>query len=186
MRNTHIGLRGRPAPPPDRARVMLVLVGDAASLSQLCGRPVRPWDQAFARSRAFSLDARLAAGSSPDGTRLIALRARRLVSLTRRQRLASDWDRLVRAARERPSAGRRAPLCRDRIVAAEPDIRQLELSLRSALPVPVRGVAMASHLLVDGTGPVYNRRAAVDLPTAVREAIRQMDPSAELLSGQPG
>lgn len=42
-------------------------------------------------------------------------------------------------------------------------------------PIDARGAAMASWLLRDGTGPLYNRRSPVDLGAAVREATRQME-----------
>lgn len=140
----------------------------------------RIWDRVLASSRATSLDERLAAGASPESGRLIALRARALVVPARRRRLASDWGRLVRAARERPAATH-VPLRRDRILAAEADIRELQRSLRASAPVPARGVAMASSLLADGAGPLYSTSPRVDLRAAVQEAIRQLDPSTALL-----
>jgi hypothetical protein len=147
-------------------------------------RQRRPWlwDPALTRIRATPLDRRLAAGTSPESGRLIALRARALVVPARRQRLASDWDRLVRIAREHPAtAAARVPLRRDRIVGAEADIRELQRALRASAPVPARGVALASTLLSDGAGPLYNRDAGVDLRTAVRAAIQHLDPSTALL-----
>jgi len=126
------------------------------------------------------LDARLAAGASPEGDVLIGLRARALVVPARRQRLASDWDRLLTAARDRPAAAH-VPLRRDRIVAAEADIRELQRSLRASAPVPARGVAIARSLLADGTGPVFNRNSRVDLRAAVQDAIQHLDPSTALL-----
>jgi hypothetical protein len=145
-------------------------------------RQHRPWlwDPALTRVRATLLDRRLAAGDPPESGRLIALRARALVVPARRQRLASDWERLVTIARERPAAAR-VPLRRDRIIAAEPDLRELQRSLRASAPVPARGVALASNLLADGAGPLYNRNSCVDLRVAVQEAIQYLDPSTALL-----
>jgi hypothetical protein len=140
----------------------------------------RLWDRALASSRATVLDSRLAAGDSPESDRLIALRARALVVPARRQQLASDWDRLVDMARERPATAH-VPLRRDRIAAVEADIRELQRSLRASAPVPARGVAIASSLLADGSGPLYNRNSRVDLRAAVREAIRYLDPLTALL-----
>jgi hypothetical protein len=144
------------------------------------GKP-RPWDHALSRAGGALLDARLAAGVSPESGRLIAVRARALVVPARRQRLASDWDRLLTIARERPARATRVPLRRDRIVAAEADIRELQRSLRASAPVPARGVAIASSLLADGAGPLYNRDSCADLRAAVQEAIRQLDPLTALL-----
>jgi len=143
-------------------------------------RGPRLWDRALAGSRAASLDARLAAGASPESDPLIGLRARALVIPARRQQVASDWDRLVSLAREHPARAR-VPLPRDRIVAAEADIRVLQRSLRASAPVPARGVAIANALLADGAGPVYNRHARADLRAAVQDAIRNLDPSTALL-----
>lgn len=83
--------------------------------------------------------------------------------------------------RERPPKLTRVPLRRDRIVAAAADIRELQRSLRASAPVPARGVAIASTLLADGTGPLYNRNSRVDLRVAVREAIEHLDPATALL-----
>jgi hypothetical protein len=141
----------------------------------------RLWDPALTRIQAALLDRRLADGASPDSDRLIALRARALVVPARRQRLASDWERLVRTARERPTTRAHVPLRRDRIVAAEADIRELQRSLRANAPVPARGVAMASRLLSDGAGPLYNRNSRVDVGVAVQEAIQHLDPWTALL-----
>jgi hypothetical protein len=166
MPSLHVKIQPRVLPPPR-------------------GRPWL-WDRALVSVRGASLTARLAAGASPESGRLIALRARALVVPAQRQRLASDWDRLVSVASERPPAVARVPLRRDRIVAAEADIRELQRSLRACAPVPARGVAMASKLLVDGAGPVYNRNSRIDLRAAVQEAIQHLDPSTALLPTSSG
>ncbi len=163
---------------------MVVLATDAR-LSELRGRRLRVMDRVLASWRGFSLDARLADGASPEGDRLLAARAAVLVDLPRRQKLACDWGRLARMASERPATRTRIPLRRDRILAAGPEILQLQDSLRTALPVPVRGVAMASRLLCDAAGPAYSRRSPVDLRAALLDATRQMDPWTALLPDGP-
>lgn len=146
------------------------------------GRRLRIWHRALARFLGPLQDGGLAAGCSPDGDQRRAARARTLVAPASRHRLARDWENLLRAAGERRAAiDIRAPLCRRRILAAESDIRSLAYALRSPLPVPVRGVAMAMTLLTDGSGPVYNHACATDLSAAVQEAIRHMDPWSELM-----
>jgi hypothetical protein len=65
-------------------------------------------------------------------------------------------------------------LCRDRIAAAERDVRAMVDVLTGPRPITVRGAAMASFLLSDGTGPVHNRHSPRDLAAAVRDATRQM------------
>lgn len=87
----------------------------------------------------------------------------------------------MRVACERPAVAAHVPLRRERIAAAEADIRELQRSLRASAPVPARGVAMASSLLADGTGPLYYRDSRVDVRAAVQEAIQHLDPSTALL-----
>ncbi len=70
-----------------------------------------------------------------------------------------------------------APLCRDRVAAAEGDARAMLSALSSPLPVPARGVAMASRLLGDGTGPLYNRNCPVSLSAALRSVTAQLEPA---------
>ena len=177
----------------DTART-LVLVADSdvragPGSGSGIGRPLRPvgcrlrvWHRALARFLGPFQDDALAAGRSPDGDPLRAVRARALVAPANRERLARDWENLLRATRARPVLiDARAPLCRRRILAAESDISELISALRSQLPVPVRGVAMAMTLLTDGIGPVYNRASTTDLTAAVRAAIDHMDPWTSLM-----
>jgi hypothetical protein len=42
-------------------------------------------------------------------------------------------------------------------------------------------VAMASVLLTDATGPVYNRRSSVTLAAALEAAITELDPALPLM-----
>ncbi|HEY7919550.1 MAG TPA: hypothetical protein VIE45_07825, partial [Streptosporangiaceae bacterium] len=71
----------------------------------------------------------------------------------------------------------RAPLCRDRIAAAEGDVRTMLAVLACPLPISPRGAAMASVLLGDGTGPLHNPHSALGLAAAVRDATREMKTS---------
>jgi hypothetical protein len=144
-------------------------------------------DGALARVFGASLDASLAAGDPPESSRLLAARARDIVSLRRRRSIAGSWEHVLRVAR-RAQWARRAgspsaavPICADRVVAAEPAIRDLMSRLAAPLPVPARGVAMARVLLTDANSPVYNRRAGVALTDAVAAAAAQLDPALPLL-----
>jgi hypothetical protein len=147
----------------------------------------------LARVFGASLDESLASGNAPESSRLLAARARDIVSLRRRTSMAGNWDHLLRVARRSrtPSVARSAALagaitvCADRIVAAEPAIRELISRLSAPLPVPARGVAMASTLLTDSTGPVYNRRSPVTLAAALDAAITQLDPALPLMQAAP-
>jgi hypothetical protein len=143
-------------------------------------------DRVLARLRWFTLDAKLAAGCSPDSDRVLAVRAGVLVRPRTRDKLAGDWEHLLAVAHHRPSPmDPRAQFCRARIVAAEPEIRRMLLVLRARLPIPAQGVAMASHLLTDGTGPVHNGRSPVDLRTSLRAVARQLDPAPDLTAHVP-
>lgn len=152
-------------------------------------RPRRPGDGVLARAFGASLDASLAAGCPPESSRLLAARARDIVALRRRRSVAGSWEHVLRVARRAQRAGRAGsrataaavPVCADRIVAAEPAIRDLMNRLAAPLPVQARGVAMARVLLTDATSPVYNRRARVDLGAAVATAAAQLDPALPLL-----
>jgi hypothetical protein len=135
------------------------------------------------RLRAFTLDRRLSEGQPPEHDRHLAIRAQVLVALPTRQKLARDWEHTVDLARGivRPQRSG-IPLCRDQVAIAVPAIEAMVALLRLARPVPVRGVARASHLLVDGSGPLYDRRSAWSLGSAIDDAIRHLDPSTELFA----
>jgi hypothetical protein len=150
--------------------------------------------QVLARVLGASLDESLAAGSAPESSPLLAVRARDIVSLRRREATAANWARLLRVARQspdmppalRPGARPSAmPVCAWRIAAAEPAVHQLISCLSVALPVPARGVAMARVLLTDAAGPVYNRRSRVSLAAALEDAIANLDPALPLMPGAP-
>jgi len=72
---------------------------------------------------------------------------------------------------------------RESIIACESDIREMQNVLLQPLPSPARGMAMASWLLRDGTGPIYNRRLSGNLGTSIREAIAQLDAAVSLKDG---
>jgi hypothetical protein len=108
------------------------------------------------------------------------VRASLLVEPATRDELADDWQDVCgrAAAQTRTVIDSRVPLVRSRVLAADADIRRMIVALRATGPVPARGVAIASRLLSDGTGPLYNARNGSDLGAAVRDAIRHLDPSA--------
>jgi hypothetical protein len=143
----------------------------------LAQRPSGPADLIRARVSGASLDGQLAAGVPPESSRLLATRARDIVSLPRRQALARDWEHLLRVAR----AGKPVQAAR-RVRAAPiteegPAITELAERLDTPLPVGARGVAMATVLLTDARGPVYNRHSRDTLAAALRAAIDQLDPA---------
>ena len=81
-----------------------------------------------------SLDARLAAGESQEGSRLLAVRATQLVSVRCRRRLAAHWDALAVQARR--------PFTRSATDVPE-QIQQVADLLCSHQLVLARGVALA-------------------------------------------
>jgi hypothetical protein len=148
---------------------------------RLVTRRCRWWDRAVARLQAPTLDRRLAYGFEPEANGFMATRAQTLVSPGRRQEVAANWEHLLEVAR-RPALRHngRVPLCRDRIAEAESEVRSMLVVLVTPWPVSARGVAMASRLLSDGAGPLYNRRSPIDLVAAVRDVTAQLDPWASL------
>ncbi len=168
-------------PRPDQPRLLLLRDPDARH--RFLARPTRFGDRIAARMLARSLDRRLAAGYVPESSCLLATRAQTLVSPEQRRALARWWEHLLEVtASQPPRPVRRLPLCRDRIMAAAPSVREMLVALEAPAPVPVRGVAMAGLLLCDGTGPLYNPLAPRDLQSAVREVTRQLDPAATLVT----
>lgn len=75
----------------------------------------------------------------------------------------------------------RATLNGESITACELEIQAMIAALLNPLPIPARGVATASWLLCNGTGPVYNRHSSEELRLALREAIEHLDPAVSLL-----
>jgi hypothetical protein len=129
----------------------------------------------WARLQAPTLDRRLAAGESTAGDRLTAVRADVLRDWTTRAVLANGWAAVLeRADGPRALIDSRIPVVRAQVRAAEPDIRAMIDVLRDSLPVQARGVAMASRLLSDGTGPLYSGRSAEDLREGVRQALHHL------------
>jgi hypothetical protein len=140
----------------------------------------RLWDRLLTRALSASLDRQLAAGHPAPSSHALAVRARIIVSPAARQELAERWANVLDQARRRPvPRSPRGPLRRGAITAAQGDLRAMMAVLASDAPVGARGAAMASWLLSDGTGPLYNRRAPTGLSAIVREATREMGSAAQ-------
>ncbi len=158
-----------------------IVTGDPLAL-----RPSRLTDRVLSRVFSASLDRRLAAGQAPESSRLLAARAQHIVALRSRQKMARNWENLLRRARRAPGAYQPAlPVDGPRIVAGEPAIRELVRRLTAPLPVSARGVAMATELLTDAVGPVYNPHSRVSLAAALEAAIGQLDPALPLMKSVP-
>jgi hypothetical protein len=127
------------------------------------------------------LDAELAAGVPPEISPRHEARARWLVAPRRRQVLADGWEHLLVTARG-PTGGlsNRAPIRRERIRRAEPEIREMISALRANGPIPARGIAIATKLLTNGCGPIYNNNAGDDIKDALALALAHLDPALPL------
>jgi hypothetical protein len=159
----------------------VVVLRDPAGSGRWVTRPARVTDQLLARMFGAALDRQLAAGHAPESGRLLAVRAQQIVALHRRRELARHWEHLLDVAARQPGA-LRAPLCRDRIVAAGAGVRDLAARLRAPLPVTAAAVASARTLLTDAAGPVYNRRNGTPLDVQLRQISAQLDPAVPLQS----
>jgi hypothetical protein len=177
---------------------MLVLLDEA---DRPVARSARPWDRFMARMRASRLDSDLAGGASPDATVALALRAQTLIGARARRDVAEGVQRVLATAMQAPTADRslaaparspqvaaadplrkpvagrlRVPICRDRVRESSEEFADLIRRLLADGPVAARGVALASVLLSDGSGPLYHRGNADDVRARVREAVSALDP----------
>jgi hypothetical protein len=129
-----------------------------------------------ARFFGFSLDSKLANGCDPESSRLLAARAHLIVTLAKRRELVENWlDLLVWARESYGLLNPSVPLVRNRVIDAQEEIQELASALLAPMPTS-RGVAMASALLSDGAGPIYNRLSSLDLGSALREVIARLNP----------
>jgi|ERR1700678_1524959 hypothetical protein len=176
---------------------MHVLLED--DLGRLTVRRLRPWNRMTARLLEARLDRELVGGTSPEATPNLAARAIRLTSTKFRRDLAANLQRILAAAglpavapRARTGAGRvlpvaahpslgvarqpHVPVHRPQVGRSAPELRELVGQLIQPGPVPVRGVAMVSQLLADGSGPLYRQAGRDDLTAIVDRAVQALTP----------
>jgi hypothetical protein len=118
------------------------------------------------------LDQRLAAGASPQESRALRRRARRLMSGRKRRSLAASVYRVLAEAEQParpfssavPTQRRAVHSCRPLLVQVAQDLDDTEL------PVSAKGVALVEQLLTDGGSPVYAPVGERALEEAVRRA----------------
>ncbi len=167
---------------------MYVLVDD--DRGGLALRRLRPWHRLLARCRAGRLDRELAEGTSPEASASLAARAMRLTSMEFRSDLVATLQRIALATGEparvlparRGAASRspgaahppRIPLRHARISRSARLLAELASRLAEPGPVPVRGVAMATLLLSDGTGPLYREACRDDLGVIIQRATQAL------------
>lgn len=125
-----------------------------------------------------SLDSHLADGEGPDTSPLLTARALQLSSWRLRRSIADSWlDVLIQARQKLSPFDLRIPVVRRRVVEADDQIRAVADALVAPLTT-TRGVAMASSLLADGAGPLYNPGNATDLRSVLVDVLQRLDPLA--------
>jgi len=130
------------------------------------------------RLRSRQLDRALAAGTPPDSSAALSLRAYTLIGPGFRGRLARSVHTLIEDAQRRRPLDPGVPICRRKVLRSVRTLEQLADRLAAGGPVDVRGIARLELLLNDADGPVYERPAADDLEPALREALRALELSA--------
>jgi hypothetical protein len=137
----------------------------------------------LARCAAARLDSELAAGTSPETSTCLAARAIQLTSMRSRRDLATSVRRILAAAEYAPAvmparaaavAPPRLPLSRAQISQLAGPLARLAGYLAAPGPVPVQGVAMASQLLADGTGPLYHPVPGDDLRALIENLAQAL------------
>jgi hypothetical protein len=136
---------------------------------------VRARDRLIARWRSSALDRGLAAGAPPDGSGALLVRARALLEPGTRRAFGRSLLRIAGQSWRAPSIGGRVPVHRDAVADARGDLELLARRLLGDGPVAVRGVAQASMLLTDGSGPIFWRRSDEVLRERVRDVIEALD-----------
>ena len=166
---------------------MYVLIED--DRAGLALRRLRPWHRLLAQCQAGRLDRQLAEGISPEASAALAARAMRLTSLGYRRDLAASLRRIVVATGE-PAAVRsvqvaasksagaarplRVPIRHARVSQSARPLAELATRLAAPGPVPVRGVAMVTRLLSEGTGPLYREASRDDLSLIAERAAQAL------------
>jgi hypothetical protein len=134
-------------------------------------------DRLITHAYSAQLDRDLAMGTPPEATEVLALRAQTLVRPNVRYGLARSLQELLDWAIEPfPSRNLRIPVCRDRVRDAREEFHLVIDRLRTPAPVPAQGVARATVLLSDGSGPLYHRGNGDDLRGMVRDAAKALHP----------
>jgi hypothetical protein len=126
--------------------------------------------------RGATFDEALAAGADPDGDPRLAAHAARLRRPHQVAALAEGIERALHAAeRPQPLMSPAVPVCASEVLAAYDDLLALAVLLRTAPEPPVRALALARRLLLDGAGPLFNPETADTLGGAVHEVLLAFD-----------
>jgi hypothetical protein len=133
-----------------------------------------------ARMRRNRLDAELAAGADPSGSRVRAFRAAELRTPASRNALAQALADAVADARTRQPSNVEHPQ-RGQVRDLEDQFLALAARLRSHQPIDVRGAAMAALLVNDR----LHRTGARQLREAVAEAHSALIPAPDAVPDLP-
>lgn len=137
-----------------------------------------------ARWHAWELDHELAAGTSPQASAALAVRAQQITSRRSRRRVADGLARALRSV-EPSGAGFTAAARPDAagVLGARTVLSSLERRLRAPEPVAAHGAAMLALLLTDCTGPLYQPSQPGELGSLLRAAAAALEragrPAAE-------
>jgi hypothetical protein len=157
------------------ATVMLLHERVDGSYIETRGASVR--DRLAIHLRGAKLDRELAAGSSPDASVRLSLRARVLGRTATRVALARRLRQVVAEAERGPTAlTTRMSVCRRKVLLARPELDALAVELLAPGAVAVEGIALTRQLLSDGSGPIYARHRAHDLAVVAVAARRALHP----------
>lgn len=127
---------------------------------------------------AWELDRELAAGTNPQASAALAVRAQRITGRRSRQRVADGLARTLRSVRvdppgftaaARPDAGE--------VLAARETLASLERRLRAPEPVRPRGTAILGLLLTDCTSPLYRPAESGALGGVLHAAAAGLEPA---------
>ncbi len=107
------------------------------------------------------------------------MRARRLTTARGRRHVADGLAGALRSAGNGRHGFTAAVRPRsDEICDAAAVIASIERRLRAPVPVPARGVALISLLLIDGNGPLYGRGEPGSLGSRLRAAAVALEAPA--------
>lgn len=137
---------------------------------QAGGHRHRLLDRVKAQVLTASLDRALADGAPCQASPALELRAQALAKPTMAHELGTQLRDIVREAHEPGAPSFRIRGCRERVLAAQDELRLLASRLQAAQPVAVSAVAKVRLLLSDGTGPLYHCRSDQNLRAAIRDA----------------
>jgi hypothetical protein len=138
-------------------------------------QPGRHWPlrvRVLARLQAPWLDLALASGVDPAGSPQLERRAAHLLSHLNRVRVVGALRQSRRSAGTRiDPRDPRVPVDPEEVRIAERQLVELEELLIGTTPVYCRGVAMASQIVSEGTGPLYRPQRRGELRERVAKVL---------------